>query len=60
MTSCVGHIDLIAFGVQRRCQPHSTFRILFNAIQRSTLKPVEMEDKVEEKGASDDKVDPQR
>ena len=39
-----GYIDLIAFGVQRRGQPHSTFRILFNAIQRSTLKSVEMED----------------
>ena len=55
-----GYIDLIAFGVQRRAQPHSTFRILFNAIQRSTLKPVEMEVKVGEKGASDDKVDPQQ
>ena len=32
-----GHIDLIGIGVQRRGQPHGTFRILFNAIQRSTL-----------------------
>ena len=32
-----GYIDLIGFGVQRRGQPHGTFRILFNAIQRSTL-----------------------
>ncbi len=32
-----GHIELIGIGVQRRGQPHGTFRILFNAIQRSTL-----------------------
>lgn len=32
-----GHIVLIGFGVQRRAQPHGTFPILFNAIQRSTL-----------------------
>ena len=32
-----GNIDLIGFGVQRRGQPHGTYRILFNAIQRSTL-----------------------
>jgi hypothetical protein len=32
-----GNIDLIGIGVQRRGQPHGTFRILFNAIQRSTL-----------------------
>jgi hypothetical protein len=32
-----GHIDLIGIGVQRRGQPHGTFRILFNAIRRSTL-----------------------
>ncbi len=32
-----GSIVLIGFGVQRRGQPHGTFRILFNAIQSSTL-----------------------
>jgi hypothetical protein len=52
-----GYIDLIAFGVQRRGQPHSTFRILFNAIQRSTLKSVEMGDLAREKSASNDQND---
>jgi hypothetical protein len=55
-----GYIDLIAFGVQRRGQPHRTFRILFNAIQRSTLKSVEMEDLAKEKSASNDQNDSQR
>lgn len=32
-----GRIDLIGIAVQNRAQPHGTFRILFNAIQRSTL-----------------------
>lgn len=35
-----GRIDLLGFGVQRRGQPHGTFRILFNAIARSTLGPI--------------------
>ena len=39
-----GYIDLLAFGVQRRGQPHGTFKILFNAIGRSTLGPIEGED----------------
>ena len=32
-----GRILLIGISVQRRGQPHGTFRILFNAIQSSTL-----------------------
>ena len=32
-----GRLDLIGISVQRRGQPHGTFRILFNAIQRSTF-----------------------
>lgn len=32
-----GKIDLIGIGVQRRGQPHGTFRILFNAIQGSVF-----------------------
>ena len=32
-----GYIELLGFGVQRRGQPHGTFKLLFNAIQRSTL-----------------------
>ena len=36
-----GYIDLLGIGVQRRGQPHGTFRILFNAIQRSTLETSE-------------------
>ena len=32
-----GRIDLLGIRVQHRGQPHGTFRILFNAIQRSTL-----------------------
>ena len=32
-----GHIVLLGFRVQHRAQPHGTFRLLFNAIQRSTL-----------------------
>jgi hypothetical protein len=32
-----GYIELIGISVQRRGQPHGTFRILFNAIQRSTI-----------------------
>ena len=33
-----GHIVLLGFGVQRNAQTHGTFRFLFNAIQRSTLR----------------------
>jgi hypothetical protein len=33
-----GQLILIGFGVQRRAQPHGTFRLLFNSIQRSTLE----------------------
>ncbi|MBN1294198.1 MAG: peptidase M14 [Candidatus Latescibacteria bacterium] len=33
-----GKIVLFGFGVQHRGQPHGTFRLLFNAIQRSALK----------------------
>ena len=32
-----GQIDLLGIRVQHRGQPHGTFRILFNAIQRSTF-----------------------
>jgi len=32
-----GHIDLLGIHVQNRAQPHGTFRILFNAVQRSVL-----------------------
>ena len=32
-----GKIVLLGFGVQRRAQSHGTFRLLFNAIQRSKL-----------------------
>ncbi|MCE5249156.1 M14 family metallopeptidase [bacterium] len=32
-----GHIVLLGFRVQHRGQPHGTFRLLFNAIQCSTL-----------------------
>ena len=32
-----GHVVLIGIGVQRRGQPHGTYRILFNAMQMSVL-----------------------
>jgi len=32
-----GHIVLLGFRVQHRGQPYGTFRLLFNAIQRSTI-----------------------
>lgn len=32
-----GHIVLLGFSVQHRGQPYGTFRLLFNAIQRSTI-----------------------
>ena len=32
-----GHVELIGISVQRRGQPHGTFRILFNAVQSATL-----------------------
>jgi hypothetical protein len=34
-----GQIVLLGFRVQHRAQPHGTFPLLFNAIQRSTLQP---------------------
>ena len=33
-----GHVVLLGFRVQHRAQPHGTFRLLFNAIQRSTFQ----------------------
>ena len=33
-----GNIVLLGFRIQHRGQPHGTFRLLFNAIQRSTLE----------------------
>jgi hypothetical protein len=35
-----GRIVLLGFRVQSRGQPHGTFRLLFNAIQRSTLADI--------------------
>ena len=34
-----GRVVLLGFGVQRRGQSHGTFKLLFNAIYRSTLAP---------------------
>ncbi len=34
-----GRVVLLGFGVARRGQPHGTFKLLFNAIYRSTLAP---------------------
>jgi hypothetical protein len=36
-----GQIVLLGFRVQHRAQPHGTFPLLFNAIQRSTLADAE-------------------
>lgn len=36
-----GRVVLLGFGVLRRGQPHGTFKLLFNAIYRSTLPPAE-------------------
>jgi len=33
-----GHIVLLGFRVQHRGHPHGTFRLLFNAVLRSTLE----------------------
>jgi hypothetical protein len=36
-----GRIVMLGFRIQNRGQPHGTFRLLFNAIQRSTLPDIE-------------------
>ena len=48
-----GRIDLIGIGVQRRGQPHGTFRILFNAIARSTLPEPEKVEEEESNGEAE-------